>query len=47
MHSLTYLLTHVGKPVLFVHGGPGGGTDPAMARFFDPKVYKIILVGAH
>jgi len=33
-----------GKPVLFVHGGPGGGTDPAMARFFDPKVYRIILV---
>ena len=22
-----------GKPVLFVHGGPGGGTTPAMARF--------------
>ena len=33
-----------GKPVLFVHGGPGGGTDPAMARFFDPAVYRIILV---
>ena len=33
-----------GKPVLFVHGGPGGGTDPAMARFFDPKAYRIILV---
>jgi proline iminopeptidase len=33
-----------GKPVLFVHGGPGGGTDPAMARFFDPKVYRIVLV---
>jgi proline iminopeptidase len=27
-----------------VHGGPGGGTDPAMARYFDPKVYRIILV---
>lgn len=33
-----------GKPVLFVHGGPGGGTDPAMSRFFDPKKYKIVLV---
>jgi len=33
-----------GKPVLFVHGGPGGGTDPAMARFFDPAIYRIILV---
>jgi len=30
--------------VLFVHGGPGGGTDPAFARYFDPKVYRIILV---
>ena len=33
-----------GKPVLFVHGGPGGGTDHNMARFFDPSAYKIILV---
>ena len=33
-----------GKPVLFVHGGPGGGTDANMARYFDPKVYRIILV---
>ena len=33
-----------GKPVLYVHGGPGGGTDPAMARFFDPAHYRIILV---
>jgi hypothetical protein len=33
-----------GKPVLFVHGGPGGGTIPAMARFFDPAAYRIILV---
>lgn len=33
-----------GKPVIFVHGGPGGGTDPYMARYFDPKAYRIILV---
>jgi proline iminopeptidase len=33
-----------GKPVLFVHGGPGGGTDAFMARYFDPKAYRIILV---
>jgi hypothetical protein len=33
-----------GKPVVFVHGGPGGGTAPLMARYFDPKVYRIILV---
>jgi proline iminopeptidase len=33
-----------GKPAIFVHGGPGGGTDPYMARYFDPKAYRIILV---
>ena len=26
----------VGKPVVFLHGGPGGGTDARMRRFFDP-----------
>jgi proline iminopeptidase len=33
-----------GKPVVFLHGGPGGGTDPAMRRFFDPKGYRIVLL---
>ena len=33
-----------GKPVLFIHGGPGGGTNPLHRRFFDPEVYHIILV---
>jgi proline iminopeptidase len=32
-----------GKPVVFLHGGPGGGTDPAMRRFFDPRRYRIVL----
>ncbi len=32
-----------GKPVVFLHGGPGGGTDPKMRRFFDPKRYRIVL----
>ena len=32
-----------GKPVVFVHGGPGGGTDPKHRRFFDPKRYRIVL----
>ncbi|MEM7159735.1 MAG: prolyl aminopeptidase [Myxococcota bacterium] len=32
-----------GKPVVFVHGGPGGGTDPKQRRFFDPQAYRIIL----
>jgi proline iminopeptidase len=33
-----------GKPVVFLHGGPGGATDPAMRRFFDPKGYHIVLL---
>ena len=32
-----------GKPVVFVHGGPGGGTDPRQRRFFDPTRYRIVL----
>lgn len=32
-----------GKPVVFVHGGPGGGIDPSHRRYFDPKVWRIIL----
>ncbi len=32
-----------GKPVLFVHGGPGSNTDPGHRQYFDPKVYRIIL----
>ncbi len=32
-----------GKPVVFVHGGPGGGIDEKQRRFFDPKVWRIIL----
>ncbi len=32
-----------GLPVIVVHGGPGGGSSPAMRRYFDPSVYRIIL----
>lgn len=32
-----------GVPVLVVHGGPGGGCSPAMRRYFDPAIYRIIL----
>ena len=32
-----------GKPVLFVHGGPGGGTELEYRRFFDPERYRIVL----
>ena len=32
-----------GQPVLFLHGGPGGGTGAKQRRFFDPSHYRIIL----
>jgi proline iminopeptidase len=32
-----------GKAVVFLHGGPGGGTEPKHRRYFDPAVYRIIL----
>ena len=32
-----------GKPVVFLHGGPGGATAPFHRQFFDPRAYRIIL----
>jgi proline iminopeptidase len=32
-----------GKPVLYIHGGPGGGTSPRDRRYFDPAVYRIVV----
>ena len=32
-----------GKPVLFLHGGPGAGAAPAHRRFFDPAHYRIVI----
>ena len=32
-----------GKPVVFLHGGPGGGCSPSHRRLFDPAVYRIVL----
>ncbi|MDH2326854.1 prolyl aminopeptidase [Cereibacter sp. SYSU M97828] len=32
-----------GRPVLVLHGGPGGGCSPAMRRYFDPAHYRVIL----
>lgn len=44
-HSIAYYLfgNTKGKPVLFIHGGPGAGTTYNDARFFDPSKYFIIL----
>lgn len=33
-----------GKPALFLHGGPGGGTTALNRRFFDPARYRIVLL---
>lgn len=33
-----------GIPVIFVHGGPGAGCSPAHRRFFDPGVWRIVMV---
>lgn len=33
-----------GKPVVFLHGGPGSGCNPSQRRFFDPTYYRIILL---
>ncbi len=32
-----------GQPVVFVHGGPGGGGDPVYRRYFDPERYRIVI----
>ena len=33
----------IGQPALIIHGGPGGGCNPTMRRYFDPNIYRIIL----
>jgi proline iminopeptidase len=32
-----------GKPAVFLHGGPGGGSEPKQRQFFDPARYRIVL----
>jgi proline iminopeptidase len=33
-----------GKPAVFLHGGPGGGSTPDHRRLFDPERYRIVLL---
>jgi len=44
-HSLYYEVcgNPDGRPVVYLHGGPGAGCNPNLRRFFDPAAYKIIL----
>lgn len=32
-----------GKPVVFLHGGPGGGCLPIYRQMFDPRQWRIVL----
>lgn len=32
-----------GKPVVFLHGGPGGGIVPMYRQYFDPKLWRIVI----
>ncbi len=32
-----------GKPVVFLHGGPGGGIEPVYRQYFNPDKWRIIL----
>jgi proline iminopeptidase len=45
LHSMYYEQSGnpLGKPVVVVHGGPGGGTSPGLRCFFDPAAYRIIM----
>lgn len=45
LHKIFYQLggNPEGKPVMVIHGGPGGGCSPDMFRFFDPKTFHIVL----
>lgn len=45
LHTLYYEVSGnpEGRPVVFLHGGPGGGTSPDHRRYFDPERYRIVL----
>ena len=32
-----------GKPIIFLHGGPGGGIEPIYRRYFNPEIWRIII----
>ncbi|MFD2114033.1 prolyl aminopeptidase [Thiorhodococcus fuscus] len=33
-----------GRPLVFLHGGPGSGCSPEHRRLFDPEHYRIVLI---
>lgn len=32
-----------GLPVIFLHGGPGSGSNPNHRRYFNPQLYRIVI----
>ena len=32
-----------GKPIIFLHGGPGGGSEPVYRQYFNPEKWRIII----
>jgi proline iminopeptidase len=32
-----------GKPIVFLHGGPGGGIEGVYRQYFDPQLWRIVL----
>jgi proline iminopeptidase len=45
LHNLYYeeVGNPEGKPIVFLHGGPGAGTTPTYRRYFDPRRWRVIL----
>lgn len=45
LHSIYYerFGNPEGRPALFIHGGPGGGSSRPQARFWDPERYHVVL----
>ena len=45
IHEIYYELSgnSEGKPVFFLHGGPGGSSSPYMRRFCDPDKFLMVL----
>lgn len=33
-----------GVPVVVLHGGPGGAVNPGLRRYFDPAIYRIVML---
>ena len=40
---ITAFVAHVAREDAVRHGGPGGGSDPKVRRFFHPGKYRIVV----